>query len=331
MRDGLRSCIPGGWLADSGRRRRGARFATQDFLDRPGEGGLAGRERVHACSAAVADTALDPGVARADVVPRGDGVEVHELHAGLPGRVAHPVAQALADVAERGPVLTAHPRQPVATSPGGQQLGVADEEHARPGSPLSDLLQGRNQCGPDLVDDRTEEIAPVVQPADLVGPAAHGRHPRVETVVVRADAHGDQVGPLRQRIELWWHGHPVPGGLAHAELRGVGAAAGAVPQLLDVQQGRELARVVVAGAEAPAGDIGDRHERCGGERVTQRDVVVVRRSRLFARADGAEEDHEGNGGERGSDAWHKSSKANAHDQEKRRLFRQLFCFYRKYY
>src|SRR4051812_23554233 len=117
------SCIPGGWLARrqrsvtrraatgaiSRRRRRGARLVAQDFLDRPGEGGLAGHEGVHACAPAVADPALDPGVARADVVPCGHGVEVHELHAGLPGRVAHPVAKALADMAERGPVLPAHP------------------------------------------------------------------------------------------------------------------------------------------------------------------------------------------------------------------------------
>src|SRR5690242_19568864 len=104
-------------------------------LDEPGKGCLAGGERVQGGSTvAAAQATLDPRVSRADVVPDGGLVEVHELHAGLLGRVAHLVAQAQVHGPEGGPVLRSHQGQTGTVAALRQQLGIADQQDAGLGS-----------------------------------------------------------------------------------------------------------------------------------------------------------------------------------------------------
>ena len=99
------------------------------------------------------------------------------------------LAQPQVDVAEGGPVLRAHPRQAVAVAAlRAAAWGSRPAAPGRSGRAPGPARASRPASGRPGRRSGARRVALVVQRADLLRTPAHGRQPRVEAVVVRADA-----------------------------------------------------------------------------------------------------------------------------------------------
>ena len=214
-------------------------------------GALLGRERMVERRPDERDAAVHPRVGRADVVtPAGTG---HVDEPGGPGGVPQRLVEAVADEAGEA-VVAGREREQFGAGVAAQEVGIADDKHVGPGCSPADLPQHRLEPRAGAAQQGEQAVAEGVGARRARGiagaePRAVADHRPEHVEVVAAEAHGDQVGGGRHRVELGWHG-TGEGLLSAGHVPGVGAAAADVGECRAGQPFRDQGRVVHRGPEA---------------------------------------------------------------------------------